>query len=457
MNIFDMSISAGVLILFIITLRFLTIHKLKKRIFVVLWEIALIRLLLPITIPMKYSIRNVISMFADKQEEISTSQTIINTGISESVTGSESISYVFISEHKEIPVTSLIWFVVAVLLLTFFLVLYIKEYKKMQEALPVTDYSFINNHLQRYLKNQNIKLMVTDRISTPIAFGIITPKIIFPKTMDMSLEKQLEYIMTHELVHIKRFDNVLKIIAVMALCIHWFNPLVWVMYLLINRDFELSCDEKVISIIGENEKQDYALALIGLSEQNRKFNILYNSFGSNAIKERVTSIMKYKKRKTSGISLSILLILVSTNVFATADTGNNARLEKNSKTEYSSENSYEEVKQINRLATSKENKTMESDDVSEMVSMIAESEQFSDYEKLGLSYNNNLGKLTYKKQIVGYFMDELKEDVYCRLTDYTGTIGIKAIRDKNNNLTDFQEVDLDIVFNSVTLAEENNG
>lgn len=543
MNILNMSISAGVLILYIVTLRLLTIHKLKKSVFVILWEIVLIRLLLPIAIPMKYSISNLIAMFIVKKEIIYSGQSIINPPIFKVASNSEVVSYAVNNEHDGLLVLYIIWLVGAFLFLAIISVIYIKEYMKMQDALPVNDESFFKNYLQRYPMKRNIMIMESDRISTPITYGILKPRIILPKMLDKTNTKQLEFVMLHECIHIRRLDNMIKMVSMVALCFHWFNPLVWVMYLLLSRDLELSCDERVIAILGESEKQAYALALIGLAEQKTEVNVFFNGFGKNAIKERINSVMKYKGITIMGIGLSIILILASVNVFATTETRNNAVSKNLNNTAYSSDNSYEEAKQVNtlltedvvellktyepygltydtqedemyyngkvirelydektgafiartlgasflensvdvycnykngkltglrmateeeykertkeRIATSK-NKTIEADEASEMAATVADSEQFSDYQKMGLSYYNEIGKLIYKKQIVGYFMDEPREGVYHRFTDTTGTIGIRAVRDENDNLTGFEEVDLNIIFNANTVAEQNN-
>jgi len=92
--------------------------------------------------------------------------------------------------------------------------------------------------------------MQSDRITTPVAVGIIKPWIILPKFMDLNDTQLLRYVFTHEYYHIRRFDALWKMIFVFALCIHWFNPMVWVMFILACRDIELTCDEMVIRHFG---------------------------------------------------------------------------------------------------------------------------------------------------------------------------------------------------------------
>lgn len=442
MNILEMSISGSILILCTFFLRCLSIDLLKKRTFVILWEIVLVRLLLPITIPLKFSIANLVAALTDNKDVFYTSQKIITPSAAGVAKSAESVTTGI--SYSEIPILTIVWLVGAVLFLGIFLFLYRKEYKKIQEAIPMNTSGFINNWLADKPMRRKIKVLTADFIATPVTFGILVPRIILPTIMDLSDMKQLECVMTHELVHIKRFDNLLKILSVVALCIHWFNPLIWLMYILFNRDLELSCDEKVISILGENKKQIYAYTLIGLAEKKAGMNVVYNGFGKNAIKERIASIMKYKKMTAIGITISVIAILASTNVFAAAEKGGETNNANNSA--YSKDASY--------------SFTTQADDSSEfdskMAGEIAKSDRFAEYKKFGLSYDKEKGKLIYKKQTVGYFMDETKKNVYTRLTDATGTIGIKAVRDKNYELTGFEEVDFWIYNSNTDVVEQRN-
>ncbi len=540
MSVFEMSLAAGILILFIILLRFLTMHKLRENTFVMLWKIALLRLLLPITIPAKFSMMSIINSFTERDAQIDTGKNIINTTILKGINTATN-GDVIVSKHFELPVIYSIWFVGVIFFIILFFVAYTKEYNKMQMALPIENIEFIKHWLLQNVTRRNIRIMQSDRIATPITYGIISPKIVLPKTTDMNNTLQLECALSHELIHIKRFDNLWKILSIIVLCLHWFNPLVWLMYFLFNRDLEMSCDEKVISILGENEKQTYAMALIHMAEQKKGVYLLYNGFGRNAIKERIVAIMKYKKKTILGIGVSFILVLTAVNVFLAVSPDKvieskkvNYPVNNSANTANVSDNSYELTKQINpllnqetinaiqvyepfgleysveddeiyydnkvvrelfdeeegtfiartmgasflegsvdiyciyeneeltglRIATDDEysRRTAERvarseekvSEASEVANIIALSEQFFEYQKFGLSYDEVNQKLIYEKQIVGYFKDEMEEDSY-NITDTTGTIGIITVRDENNKLTGFEEVDLDVVLN------ESNG
>lgn len=147
---------------------------------------------------------------------------------------------------------------------------------------------------EKQLKRK-VVILLSDRVNTPVTYGIFSPKIILPRTMDLTDHKALRFVLEHELVHIKCHDNLWKIVALAALCIHWFNPIVWIMQILFNRDLELTCDEKVITSVGAEQRQEYALTLINLAGNKSGISFLHSSFGKNVIKERIVSIMKYKK------------------------------------------------------------------------------------------------------------------------------------------------------------------
>ena len=132
----------------------------------------------------------------------------------------------------------------------------------------------------------------SDRISAPLTYGIFRPVILMPKKMDWKNEKQLQYVLSHEYVHICRYDTVTKLVATLALCIHWFNPFVWVMYILFNRDIELACDESVIRQFGEKSKSAYSLMLINMEATKSGLLPFCNNFSKNAIEERITAVMK---------------------------------------------------------------------------------------------------------------------------------------------------------------------
>lgn len=147
----------------------------------------------------------------------------------------------------------------------------------------------------------------TANIKTPFVFGIISPKIYLPTNLS---EGEKSYIIKHEETHIKRFDHLIKFIFYIILCIHWFNPLAWLAFSLMNKDMELSCDEMVIKEMGNGIKKDYSNSLLSLSTGRRIVGGSPLAFGENNIKTRIRSILNYKRPKFWIVFMGIIALIV---------------------------------------------------------------------------------------------------------------------------------------------------
>ena len=157
-----------------------------------------------------------------------------------------------------------------------------------------------------------------------------------PEMEDWENVSKMQYILEHEFVHIRRFDALAKLFFIIAACVHWFNPLVWIMYILVNRDIELSCDETVVRNFGESSKAAYALVLISMEEEKSGIVPLGSSFSGNTAEERIKAIMKIKKSSKTAYIMAFVLVAAVVFVFATSaesagrqqETGNVKKLEK---------------------------------------------------------------------------------------------------------------------------------
>lgn len=199
----------------------------------------------------------------------------------------------------------------------FFLVTHLRCRREYQTALPL-DNEFIRGWQKDHPTRRKIEIRQSDRIAAPLTYGIFHPVVLLPKQIDWTDETRLRYILTHEFIHVQRLDTLTKLVLVTALCVHWFNPFVWVMFVLANRDIELACDETVVQTFGETMKSAYALTLIGLEEKKIHLAPLVNNFSKNSIEERIVSIMKIKKNSFTGIMLAFVLVAGTTTVFATS-------------------------------------------------------------------------------------------------------------------------------------------
>lgn len=135
------------------------------------------------------------------------------------------------------------------------IVLYLRECRRMNEAIPLEAEQACRLRAEADIPGRT-KLLVSDRIVTPLVFGIVNPKIILPAFLTADGSGRLKFVLAHEAVHVRRGDNLWKIVMMVAVCIHWFNPLVWIMYVLFTRDMELSCDEKVLFPLRQRERRE---------------------------------------------------------------------------------------------------------------------------------------------------------------------------------------------------------
>lgn len=332
MSLLQMSFLGTVIILFIVVLRAVLINRLPKKTFLILWWIALIRLLVPFSIKSVTSIYSLLQSIYSDINPVRTAQTTtflpIHGNMPEIANG---LSEAMVQRTESISILSVIWLAGLLLCFGFFAVSYIKCYREFRFSLPVEN-DILEAWKEKHPLKRSLSIRQTETIAAPLSYGVIRPVILMPKNTEWKNIYQLRYVLEHEYVHIRRLDMLTKLIMIAAVCIHWFNPLVWVMYILFNRDLELSCDETVVRRFGMDIKSVYATALISMEEKKSGLTPLCNSFSKNAIEERIRAIMKIKKTSKFAVIISAVLVICVTGGFATSASS----LEK--KTETAQEN-----------------------------------------------------------------------------------------------------------------------
>lgn len=332
MSLLQMSFLGTVIILLIVVLRAVLINRLPKKTFLILWWIALIRLLVPFSIKSVTSIYSLLQSIYSDINPVRTAQTTtflpIHGNMPEIANG---LSEAMVQRTESISILSVIWLAGLLLCFGFFAVSYIKCYREFRFSLPVEN-DILEAWKEKHPLKRSLSIRQTETIAAPLSYGVIRPVILMPKNTEWKNIYQLRYVLEHEYVHIRRFDMLTKLIMIAAVCIHWFNPLVWVMYILFNRDLELSCDETVVRRFGMDIKSVYATALISMEEKKSGLTPLCNSFSKNAIEERIRAIMKIKKTSKFAVIISAVLVICVTGGFATSASS----LEK--KTETAQEN-----------------------------------------------------------------------------------------------------------------------
>ena len=433
MDLLTMSLSAAVMIAAIVILRALLIDRLPKTTFLILWAVVLLRLLVPVSVPSAWS---VYSLLQPRQQAIQTVQeesTVlpqvepvvsqpsaittepvtpavdsaageaeeITTAPTQQPSAAPTVQQSTPTEQPpqaeeetkpaiSLPVepSALIWGVGAAALGLYFVVGYWRATREFDMSLPV-EHPFCGEWLRRQKEKmplrRQIRIRQFDRIGTPLTYGVRKPTILLPNQTLEEQPKTLTYILTHEYVHIRRFDCVSKLLLSAALCLHWFNPLVWVMYVLANRDLELSCDEMVLRLLGIENRSAYAMALLEMEEKRSGFGALYSAFGKNAIEERIGAIMKMKKRSLLSAVMAVVLVFTLTACLATSPV----------EEETSAQTASEIAWQYNR-----ENLLW-------------------DYIPYGFEFNQERNKWQYQNVDVHYFLDEKKGIEY-----YTEESGI---------------------------------
>lgn len=444
MSLVQMSLSAALMIVAIIILRALTIERFPKKTFLVLWWIALLRLLIPFSIPSVMSIYSWISPDVPKAvhqevqeitESQSTSEPVLKipseilqnaspqedaVSVVPEQTRSEVVENSTQFEMTPIPDTDIeyvevkpsksfseiffdmlpvIWGIGIGVIAAFFGINYWKGVREFRMSLPVEN-EFVNEWLSSHQLRRNITIHQYDCIHTPLTYGIFRPVILLPKeSLEQSLST-LNFILTHEWVHIRRFDCVTKILLTAALCIHWMNPLVWVMYLLFNRDIELSCDETVLHLLGRNRRSDYALALIDMEEQKGGFASFASGFGRNAIEERIRAIMKMKKASLITILAAVVVVACVSILFATSAKNNPIDTELPSS----------ESETVSDKILTDDDQTKQEVSVKTSKKTFSPAERFAELEKYGVMFvpsetDSTKGDLYYNGELVKYFAD----------------------------------------------------
>ena len=312
MSLLQMSFSGGILILAIIVIRALAINVLSKKTFNALWGISVVRLMIPFSIPSAFSVYSLIGSHAPGNGLQAIRVLPIGaSGQEASMPGS------ITNAANAVSTWTIVWAAGVLVCAVFFSLAYWKCWKEFQTSLPVGN-DFTENWLSVHQQRRRISIRQSGRFSAPLTYGVLHPVILMPISTKWENTDSLEYVLAHEYVHIRRFDSIRKLVLIVVLCVHWFNPLVWVMYILANRDIELSCDEAVVRFFGENTKAAYARALISMEETRSGLTPLCNNFSKNAIEERITAIMKIKKTTVFSLILAGFIVAGIATAFATS-------------------------------------------------------------------------------------------------------------------------------------------
>lgn len=278
-KILNMSITASWIVLASILIRFL-LKKAPKWIMGILWGFVAFRLLFP------FSLESTFSIFTNT-EPIPQNIIIANapTGNSALPILNETVnSFILKSADGETHIlqtivffSSVIWIIGISVMLLYMALSYIRIHSKVQTAVKLKE-----------------NIWICDYISTPFIFGVFRPRIYLPSSINNA---DTDFVLMHEKAHLKRKDHIWKLLGFLLLTMYWFNPILWVAYILFCKDIELACDEKVLRQAGTEIKKPYSNALINCSVSEKTISACPIAFGEVGVKERIKGILHYKKPK----------------------------------------------------------------------------------------------------------------------------------------------------------------
>lgn len=342
MSLWNMSISGGIFIAAVIIVRSLLRERLQGWVFQALWLAVLFRLLVPFSIPCQLSVytladrcgldiavdgalgNGVDGSDAAAYDAARDGNELVSTAYDMAESGAESGTAVHTEGAWELEAnTHSLWIGIYLcgvcLCCLYYLLACLNWHRKFKLS------SGADPAVQAYVDTLPLKRKISvrqwEKASSPLAYGVFHPVILLPQSLGQRDAEQLKMILVHEYMHIRHFDAVKKMLLLLAYCIHWFNPFVWVMSVLANRDVEMACDENVIKYLGRDMRRTYALALIDMEELRGIPLSWGNGFSKNALEERVIAIMKEKNKSVvigiaSGIMAAGLIMVFTTSAYA---------------------------------------------------------------------------------------------------------------------------------------------
>ena len=311
MELLQQTLWGGTMVLVILLLRTLGKRFLPRTVFRALWIVAALRLLLPLSLGLPVPLpAPATPLPAADAAAIGQAWNWENT--------LPHFSAVQPDTHQPAAAVTpwtLLWLVGVVLLTAYFAVSYVRCLRTFQTSLPEHSPK-VEAWLAEHRLARRVCVRCSDQITSPLTYGIFRPVILLPETLDRRDTATLQFVLTHEWVHVWRWDALMKLLFAAALALHWFNPLVWLLYWLGNRDLELSCDVAVVRRVGREYRAAYALALLALEEKRSGLLPCFSRLSRNFLEERVKSIMQYRRASAVAVFLAMLLVVGITSAFA---------------------------------------------------------------------------------------------------------------------------------------------
>ena len=314
-KILNMSLTAGIVTVLVLISRIM-LKRMPKIFSYALWAVVLFRLVCPVSLPSEFSL---VGLFHSPASTANGGAYSSITYIPDNIVHSEypqvDLPIPIISEviNDNLPqgeeqlaadplegwmaLATLLWLLGIAGMLAYSAVSLILLRRKLIGAVRLRD-----------------NIYLADHIVTPFVIGVFRTKIYLPSTLP---EEERGFVILHEETHIRRFDHIIKMLAFLALSVHWFNPLVWVAFICCVKDMEMSCDERVLKEMGGGIKAAYSTSLLSLATGRRIINGSPLAFGEGNIKGRIKNVMNFKKPAAWVVAIAVMLVAALSIGFAT--------------------------------------------------------------------------------------------------------------------------------------------
>jgi len=314
-----MALYGSAMIVIVYVLRRFLRNRLPKFVFPLLWGLILIRLLVPFSLSSPISAP--VPDLRLPESEVG-AQAVLQGTATSSVGSEEAVTYY--SYGGGSGLTPFNWQLALTVAFGLgaaatagaLLTQKLRYSRKLADSLLLEHNPTINAIL-REMGMGHVLVFSNDAIASPLVSGIVHPRIYLPASMDFRQTVQLRHILVHESMHIKRKDNGLKAIMLLVLCLHWYNPLVWLMAKCLASDLEGACDAAVLKQTGAEERKSYAASLLAMAITGNRSTLLYSAFSKTEVERRMKNILTYRKATAFMLTLSILLVLGGSIGFAT--------------------------------------------------------------------------------------------------------------------------------------------
>ncbi len=343
----------SIMIVAVLLLRGLFKNRLPKFVFPALWSVVLLRLLVPFSLssPLSlnvpefasgYPFANAVPQTAFVDDAIPAEQPepesgtaalseigIASTDIQETIVQEQPGSVAYSIDYEYLMPdlfsrTDVILSVYAAGVLITAGILLAQKYRyanRLKNALLIEHNETVNT-LLREMDMGHILVFTSDEIASPLVCGLLAPKIYLPTRIDFENTALLRHILCHETMHIRRKDNWLKSVMLLTLCIHWFNPLVWILSRYLASDLEMACDETVLRQYdhgseAEENKKSYAMSLLAMAVSGSRQTLLYSAFSKTEVEKRIQNVLHYRKASALLLALSVCLLVSGSVVLAT--------------------------------------------------------------------------------------------------------------------------------------------